>query len=93
MIPIKDQINIIVEESTKQLQNKTSNGEIWWFITEIIQIIVFVMGAIMLLWLYAPFSLITKFIITTLSGIIIYDVFKNFVYVRWILYKESKGEE
>lgn len=93
MIPIKDQINIIVEESTKQLEQKTSNGGIWWFITEIIQIIVFVMGAIMLLWLYAPFSLITKFIITTLSGIIIYDVFKNFVYVRWILYKESKGEE
>ena len=92
MIPLRDQINLIVEESTKNLQEKNHNGGLWWFVTEIIQIILFVMGAIMLLWLYAPFSLTIKFIITTIVGIVVYDVFKNFVYVRWILYKDAQGE-
>ena len=81
-----------LKEATEDLMKKGSNKKkagMIWFITEIIQIIIFVMGSIMLLWLYAPFSMLAKMAITTLAGIIIYDVFKNFVYVRYILWKET----
>lgn len=60
-----------------------------WFIGEIIQIIFFVIGSIMLLWLYAPFTITVKFVLTFIGCFITYDMFKNFVYVRWILWKEK----
>jgi putative flippase GtrA len=73
--------------------NPKKKAALIWFITEIVQIIFVVMGGIMLLWLYAPFNALIKLGITTLTGIIIYDIFKSFVYVRWILWKESNMEE
>ena len=60
-----------------------------WLIGEVIQIILMVMGGIMLLWLYAPFTLVTKFILTALATMVTFDVFKNFVYVRWLLVQEE----
>ena len=64
-----------------------------WLITEIIQIIFIIMGGIMLLWLYAPYSFFIKFFLTLIAGIITFDIFKSFVYVRWILWKEANMEE
>ena len=64
-----------------------------WLWSEIIQIIVFFMGALMLLWLYAPYHIIAKLIITLISTLIVYDIFKNFVFVRWILWKQQNEED
>lgn len=71
-----------------QLINDEAKGLIW-FIGEIVQIIVFTIGAIMLLWLYAPFSFWWKAGLSFFSLIVTYDMFKHFVYVRYILWKES----
>lgn len=60
-----------------------------WFIGEIIQIVLMIMGGIMLLWLYAPYTILTKVILTSLSILVTFDVFKNFVYIRWLLLKEE----
>jgi hypothetical protein len=79
-------------KTAKEYVNKKDNPEksaLIWFITEIIQMIIIVIGAIILLWLYAPFSIIVKAGITALTMIIVYDIFKSFVYVRWILTKEQ----
>lgn len=68
---------------------KGISGGLVWLVTEIIQIVVCVIGAIFLLWAYAPFSSFVKAGITILSLIVVYDVFKNFVWVRWVLFKEG----
>ena len=47
----------IIMETAHELINKKTNKQkaaLLWFITEIVQIIFLIMGAIMLLWLYAP---------------------------------------
>ena len=82
--------NIIKEVEEHQKPSKKKQKALIWFITEIIQIIILVIGAIMLLWLYAPYNTLIKIVITTLAAIITYDIFKSFVYVRWILWKESE---
>lgn len=54
-----------------------------------IEFIIFVMFSIIMLWLYTPYGLVVKGIITILIGIVTYDVFRHFVYVKWVLYKET----
>lgn len=75
----------------KQFNKKSRDvhGALVWLVTEIFQIIVCVLGSFFLLWMYAPFSLFVKAGISVLSLLVVYDVFKSFVWVRWILYKES----
>lgn len=63
-----------------------------WFIGEIIQFIAMTMFMIIMLWLYTPYAILTKGILTAVISIISYSMLKNFVYVRWILWKESQGE-
>lgn len=89
---LKDNIDTITYEAKKIAYAKNTNkkkGALIWFTTEIVQMIIFVMGSFMLLWYYAPFGILTKAGITFLSMIIVYDIFKNFVYVRWVLIKEE----
>jgi len=54
-----------------------------------IEFIIFVMMSIMMLWLYTPYNLLIKILITLFFVIVTYDVFRHFVYVKWILYKEQ----
>lgn len=63
-----------------------------WFIGEIIQFIVMTMFSIIITWLYTPYSIIGKTLITAGISIISYSMLKNFVYVRWILWKETEGQ-
>jgi hypothetical protein len=77
------------EDKVLNQQVKSKKGAFIWLISEIAQIVVFVLGSIFLLWAYAPFSGLAKLAITFLSLIIIYDVFKSFVWVRWVLIKED----
>ena len=72
---------------------KTKKQGLIWFFTEIFQFIIFVMGSLMLLWLYAPYSVLTKVLISIFSTIVIYDIMKNFIYVRYILWKEYLSQQ
>ena len=65
------------------------NKQLLFLTTEVFEVIIMIMGAISLLWLYAPFSIITKIILTTLCGLVVFDVFRAFVYVKWILIQEE----
>ena len=79
----------MAQKEVKKMNKKISTVKKVWFMFEIFQMIVFVMGSIMLLWLYAPYSMLAKMAITTLMGIIVLDVYRSFVHVRWILLKEG----
>lgn len=85
---ILDNINYVMDKELKKKVD-SKKAALVWLVTEIVQIVVCVIGALLLLWLYAPFSFFAKCGITTLSLLVVYDVFKSFVYVRWILLKES----
>lgn len=67
---------------------KTKKEALIWFFTEIFQFIVFVMGSFMMLWLYSPYHFLVKLGLTIFSVIVIYDIIRNFIYVRFILWKE-----
>lgn len=82
--------NIIEEIEEQKKPSKKKQKALLWFITEIIQIIILVMGAITMLLLYAPFSIFFKMCLTIIATIITYDIFKSFVYVRWVLWKEQE---
>ena len=86
---ILEKVNYLVNKELQKTAT-TRKTALAWFITETIQIISIIMGGVMLLWLYAPYDTYTKIGITTLVTIITYDVFKNFVYVRWILWKDNQ---
>jgi len=66
-----------------QLSNKDS--KIWWVITELIQLIILSMGANILLWMYAPYWIWFKLLITMVSLIITYDFMQVFIKTRLIL--------
>jgi hypothetical protein len=84
----KDILQTAQQIAQPTISNKKKAGLVW-FATEIVQIIIYIIGSLTLLWLYAPFSTLAKFGLSMISMIVVYDVFKNFVYVRYILWKES----
>jgi hypothetical protein len=82
-----------IMDKAHEILEGTSNKKkraLIYFITQIIQINIVFIGGILILWIYTPFPLATKYLITLLTGIIEYDLFKNFVWVRWTLWKESQ---
>ena len=62
---------------------------LFWFFVEIFCMFVCIIGSLLLLWLFAPFSLIIKYIISFFCLIVVFDVFKSFVWVKWLLFKEG----
>jgi hypothetical protein len=70
------------------MNTTTLSMETMLLIIQIILIITFVMGALMLLWIYTPFSILSKILLTFISTITIYDMFKHFVYTKWLLIRE-----
>lgn len=52
--------------------------------------IVLIMGSIMLLWLYAPMTIITKYIITAIGVFIGYDIFKTYIHTKWLLWLQRQ---
>jgi hypothetical protein len=58
-------------------------------IWESIFFIFFFINSLYALYFFVPYSIILKIIITIISFIVIFDIFKNFIYVRWILLKEE----
>lgn len=81
-----------MNQSLNKIYGK-KNVKLIWLVGEIIQIIAMTMGTIILLWLYAPYSILAKIIISIIATYITFDVFKNFVYVRWILMKTEEENE
>jgi hypothetical protein len=68
---------------------KGINKGLIYIITEIIQFIIAVMFSITILWLYTPYTPIIKFILTLIGTVITYDILKNFVWIKYILWKEE----
>ena len=61
-----------------------------WFISEIIQAIILIMATIMMLWLYTPYNMLVKIIITIISLIIFYDMFRIFVVVKNLMLEANE---
>lgn len=55
---------------------------LWWFITEAIQLIFIFFGGLLMFWLFTPYGVFVKFGISLLVGVIAFDVFRSFLYVR-----------
>jgi hypothetical protein len=84
---VLDQASYLAEKELSKHKAKSLKEATVWFVSEIVQMLVLIIGAILLLWFYAPFSILWKFLLTFLSLIIVFDVYKSFIYVRWILIK------
>ena len=84
---LKNTIKAVEGQFTKQKQTKIS---IAWFWTEIAIMTLYVSVSIVLFWKYVNIPMTYKFVITTLTGIIIYDIYKTFTYVRYLFIKEQQ---
>lgn len=72
----------------KQILNEEFKGTIF-FIGEIINFTAVIIGSIIIFWLYAPFDIGGKILISIIGVSSFYSLMKNFIYVRYILWKES----
>ena len=85
----QETVEYLVSQQMKKLEKTTRKLQLLWFIIQIIEIVIVIMGGIMLLWYYAPYTVITKWIITGITLIISTDIYKTFIYTKWILIKEE----
>jgi hypothetical protein len=63
--------------------------ELIFLISECIMFIFVTMLFMVLLWVYAPYSVGWKMTISFVSITIYYDVFKHFVHTKWVLFKSG----
>jgi hypothetical protein len=73
-----------------QLLSKYTKG-LLWFALESLQIVAIFTGFFIMLWLYGPMGFLWKVGITFVSIGILYDVFRHFVYLKFVLWKEAQG--
>lgn len=62
-------------------------------IWESIFFIFFFINSLYALWYFVPYSTILKIIITFISLVVILNIFRNYVYVKWMLLREENIEE
>lgn len=88
----KEFIDVVDSEVNTALAKPTIKKRIEaiWFVLETFMLITIVMTSIEMLWFYTPASMLVKFFVTLLAGIVIYDVAKNFIYVRFIMLKHTE---
>lgn len=70
---------------------KIEKRELTYYIVETILFIQVIICGYGILWLYTPFSPLYKTLMTIISGIILLDIFKIFIYIRWILFINNIG--
>jgi hypothetical protein len=58
-------------------------------IWESIFFIFFFINSIYCLYFFVPYSMILKLAITLISVIVVVNIFKNYLYVKWILLNEN----
>lgn len=81
----KTQVDTVTE---KMLEEKNYNKiSIAWFWIEIAVMTLFVMVAIIQFWKYTNIVMASKFFITIMVGLVIYDIYRTFVYVRYVFIK------
>ena len=79
-------------EQVEEVVNKHVKPDkimIAWFFIEIAVMTLFVTVGIVLFWKYVDMGMLAKMAITTLVGIVIYDIYKTFTYVRYAFIKEE----
>ena len=66
-----------------------------WLEVETILIIIMIMTAYIWLWWYTPYNTLTKLAVNSLSLILLFDMFRTWIYTRWIAakYDEENKEQ
>jgi hypothetical protein len=60
-----------------------------FFIVDIMIFTVVIVGGLVSFILYTPFNVLVKTLFALFSILSIYQLFKNYVYVKWLLIKDS----
>jgi len=87
----KEALDTAVKQSKEEMGIKAekSKNRLWFFI-QIAEFTALAIGGTIILWIYTPITFWWKFWITCFALLAFSDLYKNFLYVRWILINEEE---